>query len=57
MKKEKLTGLAPVWKIGGIAMSLLMLLSLVCATSFWKAYKLAPQEDDFNHNSEEKKHG
>ena len=28
MKKEKLTGLASVWKIGGIAMSLLMLLSL-----------------------------
>ena len=28
MKKEKLTGLASVWKIGGIAMSLLMLLGL-----------------------------
>ena len=36
---------------------LMLVLSLLLATGFWKSYKTAPEEGDTNHNkSEEKNH-
>ena len=35
---------------------LLMVLSLLLGTGFWKSYKTAPEEGDINKKSEEKNH-
>ena len=64
--------LAIIWMLAAAAMAVavvrrlpmlnvpqfgLMVVSLVAATSFWKTYKRAPQEDDTKNDLEEKKHG
>ena len=35
---------------------LMLVLSLLLATGFWKSYKTAPEEGDTNNKSEEKNH-
>ena len=37
-----------------LVLLLLLVLSLLCATGFWKSYKTAPEEGDTNKKPEEK---
>ena len=39
-----------------LVLLLMLVLSLLLATGFWKSYKNTPEERDTNHKSEEKNH-
>ena len=69
--KKQYKILAMVWMLAAAAMAvafirrlaefnllllLMLVLSLLLATGFWKSYKNAPEEGDTNHKSEEKTH-
>ena len=70
--KKQYKTLSMVWMLAAAAMAvafvrrlaefnlvllLLMVVSLLLATGFWKSYKTAPEDDDTNNNkSEEKNH-
>ena len=71
MTKKQYKMLSMVWMLAAAAMAvafvrriaefnllllLLMVLSLLLATGFWKSYKTAPEEGDTNKISEEKNH-
>ena len=71
MTKKQYKILSMVWMLAAAAMAvafmrriaefnlvllLLLVLSLLLATGFWKSYKTAPEEGDTNKKSEEKNH-
>ena len=71
MTKKQYKVLAIIWMLAGAAMAvafvrriaefnlillLLMVVSLLLGTSFWKSYKTAPEVGDTNKKSEEKNH-
>ena len=71
MTKKQYKMLAMIWMLAAAAMAvafirriaefnllllLLLVLSLLLATGFWKSYKTAPEEGDTNNKSEEKNH-
>ena len=39
-----------------LVLLLMLVVSLLLATGFWKSYKTAPEEGDINKKSEEKNH-
>ena len=69
MTKKQYKMLAIIWMLAAAAMAvafihriaefnllllLLLVLSLLLGTGFWKSYKTAPEEGDINKKSEEK---
>ena len=69
MTKKQYKILSMIWMLAAAAMAvafvrriaefnllllLLLVLSLLLATGFWKSYKTAPEEGDTNKKSEEK---
>ena len=71
MTKKQYKVLSMVWMLAAAAMAvafvrriaefnlfflLLLVLSLLLATGFWKSYKSAPEERDINKKSEENNH-
>ena len=71
MTKKQYKILSMVWMLAAAAMAvafvrriaefnlfflLLLVLSLLLSTGFWKSYKSAPEECDTNKKSEEKNH-
>ena len=71
MTKKQYKVLSMIWMLAAAAMAvafirriaefnlillLLLVLSLLLATGFWKSYKTAPEEGDTNKISEEKNH-
>ena len=72
MTKKQYKILSMVWMLAAAAMAvafmrrlaefnlfllLMLVLSLLLATGFWKSYKTAPEDDDTNYKkSEEKNH-
>ena len=72
MTKKQYKILSMVWMLAAAAMAvafvrqisvrfnlvalLLLVLSLLLSTGFWKAYKTAPEEGDINKKLEEKNH-
>ena len=71
MTKKQYKILAMIWMLAAAAMAvafvrriaefnlvllLLLVVSLLLATGFWKSYKTAPEEGDINNKSEEKNH-
>ena len=71
MTKKQYKMLSMIWMLAAAAMAvafvqriaefnlvvlLLLVLSLLLATGFWKSYKTAPEEGGTNKKSEEKNH-
>ena len=71
MTKKQYKILAMIWMLAAAAMAvafvrriaefnlvllLLLVVSLLLATGFWKSYKTAPEVGDINKKSEEKNH-
>ena len=69
--KKQYRVLSMIWMLAAAAMAvafvrriaefnllllLLMVVSLLLGTGFWKSYKTAPEEGDINKKSEEKNH-
>ena len=69
--KKQYKTLSMIWLLAAAAMAvafmrriaefnlfllLMLVLSLLLATGFWKSYKTAPEEGDINKKSEEKTH-
>ena len=69
MTKKQYKILSMIWMLAATAMAvafirriaefnlvllLLLVISLLLATGFWKSYKTAPEEGDINKKSEEK---